>query len=417
LIQSLIDSVRAVDLDGVCNAIDQGAPVNPDANQYPVESIEDKWGGQSSCSPLEFAALYGHVELIKVLIEKGASIESWDDTVSFAVRNKHLEAAMVLKEHCEPTQWDAKLFDIVEDVIKAGDLEKLQLMIELGLQLETKPDENSLLPLALASKAAQIEVIDFLLDHGADMHAHQDEALYSALETGRGEIAEYLIEKGAMLERRLEDLKQIQSTTDSPTVIRLLEKRGLSSDESSTEWEEALKEYARSTCAKADESPTSEASADDESEDGDDDNDEGSEPVPDDNNPQGTLGDACLPPLPEKEGGTIQEPPYPPLSEASEEPAVQPLPSSETHLAESGEENPVAEDSRTQAKVPEAPPMAVKVRSGAPMPDARSRRKPTKIRLPDHLGPVDVDKEAAEIQLSPEKAQELVDGKKNADDV
>jgi hypothetical protein len=50
------------------------------------------------------------------------------------------------------------------------------------------------------------------------------------------------------------------------------------------------------------------------------------------------------------------------------------------------------------------------------MPGARSRSEPVRIKLPDHLEQVDVAKEGSEIQLSPEKAQELVDGKKKADD-
>jgi hypothetical protein len=284
-------------------------------------------------------------------------------------------------------------------------------MIELGLQLETKPDENSLLPLAQAAKAAQIEVIDFLMDHGADIHAHQDEALYSALETGRGDIAEYLIEKGAMLERRLEDLKQIQSSTDSPTVIRLLEKRGLSPEGSPAEWEEALKEYARGTCAEADD-----ASTDGESEERDDDNDKGGEPEPDDDNPPGTLGEISPPPLPESESDSTQEAPYPPLPETSVDPAIPPLPASEISAVESEAGTPVIEDRQTHSGVPAAPPMSVKTRPSAPMPGARSRSEPVRIKLPDHLEQVDVAKEGSEIQLSPEKAQELVDGKKKADD-
>ena len=275
MVQSLIDSVRAVDLDGVRKAIDQGAPVTPDAEQYPVESIESKWGGESSCNPLEFASLHGHVELLNLLIEKGATIDYWDDTVDLAIKGKHLDALLILKENCKPTGWEAKLFSGVEDVIKAGDLERLQLLIEAGLQLESKPSEDDLLPLAQAAKAGQKEVIDYLLDHGADIHGNQDEALYSALEAGRGDIAEHLIEKGAMLERRLDDLKKIQLSTDSPTVIRLLEERGLSREEAPPEWGEALQEYARSTCAESDDISDEDGADEDGGGEGDD-------PPPDD---------------------------------------------------------------------------------------------------------------------------------------
>ena len=211
-----------------------------------------------------------------------------------------------------------------------------------------------------------------------------------------------------MLERRLEDLKQIQSSTDSPTVIRLLEERGLNPEGSPAEWEEALKEYARSTCAESNDA------SDSESEESDD--DEGSEPEPDDDHPLGTLGVVIPPPLPESENGLAQEPPYPPLPESSEETAISPLSATETDAVESEEENTVVEHRQTHSGIPAAPPMSVKTRPGAPMPGARSRSEPVKLKLPDHLEPADVDKEAPEIQLSPEKAQALVDEKKKADD-
>ena len=417
LVQSLIDSVRAVDLEGVRNAIDQGAPVSPDTGSYPVESVEDKWGDQVPCGPLEFAALHGHVKLAKLLLEKGAKIDRWDNTIEFAIRNKHLEAGIILREHCEPAQWDAALSYMIEDVIKAGDLETLQLMIDLGLQFEKTPNEDDLLPLTHAAKAGQTKVIDFLLDHGADVHAHQDEALYCALEEGRGDIAEYLIEKGAMLERRLEDLKKIQSSTDSPTVIRLLEKRGLSSDESPVEWKEALEEYARSTCVDP-EDTTSEASADDENEDREDNNNDGNEPTPDNDNPSGTLGESNPPPLPVNKDGTTVEPPYPPLPEAIEKTSAPTAPDTESYSveSESGEETKTNENSQTHPGIPAAPPMFAQTRQGAPMPGTGLRTEPVQIRLPDHLEPMIVDKEDPEIQLAPEKAQGLVDQRKKEED-
>jgi acyl carrier protein len=405
LVQALIDSVRAVDLDGVRKAIDQGAPANPDAEQCPVESIESKWGGKSPCNPLEFASLHGHVELLNLLIEKGATIDRWDDTSDLAVKGKHLDALLILKENCEPAEWEAKLFGNAEEVIKAGDLERLQLLIEAGLQPGSKPGEDDLLPLAQAAKAGQKEVIDYLLDHGADIHANQDEALYSALEADRGDIAEQLIEKGAMLERRLEDLKKIQLSTDSPTVIRLLEERGLSREGSPTEWEEALKEYARSTCAESDDI------SDDNSAEGEGDGDGGSDPEPDDNIPPSKDSETCPPPLPESENGK-QVPPYPPLPKTSKDPVAPPVAVTETAAVEVEEEKLEIENRQTATGSPKPPPMSTKARPGAPISGAGSRSEPTRIQLPENLAPVD----ASEIQLSQGKAQALVDGKKNVDD-
>ena len=76
----------------------------------------------------------------------------------------------------------------------------------------------------------------------------------------------------------------------------------------------------------------------------------------------------------------------------------------------------MVEDRKTHPGVPAAPPMAVLTRPGAPMPGARSRSEPVRIILPDHLESTNVSKDSPEIKLSPEKAQELVDGKKKAGD-
>jgi hypothetical protein len=259
--------------------------------------------------------------------------------------------------------------------------------------------------LAQAAKAGQKEVIDYLLDHGADIHANQDEALYSALEADRGDIAEQLIEKGAMLERRLEDLKKIQLSTDSPTVIRLLEERGLSREGSPTEWEEALKEYARSTCAESDDI------SDDNSAEGEGDGDGGSDPEPDDNIPPSKDSETCPPPLPESENGK-QVPPYPPLPKTSKDPVAPPVAVTETAAVEVEEEKLEIENRQTATGSPKPPPMSTKARPGAPISGAGSRSEPTRIQLPENLAPVD----ASEIQLSQGKAQALVDGKKNVDD-
>ena len=174
---------------------------------------------------------------------------------------------------------------------------------------------------------------------------------------------------------------------------------------SPAEWGEALKEYARSTCAESDDV------SDEDSAEGEGDGDGGSDPEPDDNITPPKESETCPPPLPESENGE-QVPPYPPLPKTTEEPVAPPVAVAETAAVEVEEENPEIENRQTVTSSPKPPPMSTKARPGAPISGAGSRSEPARIQLPENLAPAD----ASEIQLSQGKAQALVDGKKIVDD-
>ena len=156
-------------------------------------------------------------------------------------------------------------------------------------------------------------------------------------------------------------------------------------------------------------------SSDDENEERDDDG-AGGEPDPNDDNPSGIIGETTPPPLPEREIAAAQEPPYPPLPRTNDKATILPSPATKANPVEPEEDTLVGEQQKTQSGVPVAPPMSVKIRPSDPIPGARSRSEPVKIKLPDHIEAKEADKEVTEIQLSPDKAQELVDGKKKTEE-
>ena len=76
------------DVDKAKELIKAGANVN----------AENKWGE----TPLIVAARHGHIEIVKLLIEAGADLETNDDgytPLDFALMYEHTETVEILKQH------------------------------------------------------------------------------------------------------------------------------------------------------------------------------------------------------------------------------------------------------------------------------------------------------------------------------
>jgi len=240
--RQLIAAIQSGDAMAVRAAIEAGAPANVDSDEYPVDTVENDWGGMDALNPLEYSVLKNQKEISRILLEANARVGGWhDSSVKIAFNNERREILTLLSEYCDPPQWQEELTSLFSKEVLAGNQTNIEILVSAGLELNQKSNHEKL-PLSKATENGNKEIIDFLIDRGADINAEQDEAVYSALRAGRGDIAEYLIGKGAMLERRLDELKKIKAEADSPTVIKLLEAKGVPLMDSPTEWHEALAE-------------------------------------------------------------------------------------------------------------------------------------------------------------------------------
>jgi ankyrin repeat protein/L-ascorbate metabolism protein UlaG (beta-lactamase superfamily) len=126
---------------------------------------------ENNMTPLNTAALNGHPELVKVLLEKGADISIGDMDNSQPI-------------HCAAI---------------SGNIEVAELLLAHGADVNEK-DYNGATPLTFATGRGHLEMIRYLVEQGADINAQNREGLtflHIAVWRGRTDIVQTLLEQGA----------------------------------------------------------------------------------------------------------------------------------------------------------------------------------------------------------------------------
>ena len=142
-----------------------------------------EWSNDCSLTPLEGAIIGQNVEVVKALLEAGASLEAEE-----GIRCSPLKTAII--------------HGVNVDVVKA--------LLEAGASLEAEPPGRmgSSTPLGRAvrqGKYANVEVIQALIDAGASLEAGAPFAfspLLNAIKGGNVEVIQMLIDAGASLDAR-----------------------------------------------------------------------------------------------------------------------------------------------------------------------------------------------------------------------
>ena len=168
-------------------------------------------------TPLGVAAFYGHLETIKVLIEKGADINEpvggWGvrpgpqfkagDTggtpLSCAISGGEVQIAKFLIEKGADIQTKTKYgrTALAEAAISAPDL--VQSLVEKGADVNVKDSEGRS-PLLFAAWVGNAEIVTFLIENKADLNAPMSNGwtpLMQALDAEHFDIALILLNKGA----------------------------------------------------------------------------------------------------------------------------------------------------------------------------------------------------------------------------
>jgi ankyrin repeat protein len=151
-------------------------------------------------TPLHVSSRLGHVEIIRLLLKRGADIEARDDSgrspLDRVAQEGHVELAHVLLEHgadanaqeeekCTPLYWASF----------AGQLAVAQVLLSHGTDVAAECRDNQT-PLHVARDG---EVARLLLEHGADANAldiKNRTPLHSVSELGRVGAARVLLEHG-----------------------------------------------------------------------------------------------------------------------------------------------------------------------------------------------------------------------------
>lgn len=124
-------------------------------------------------TPLIEAAYNGHVEIVKLLIDRGADVnlkgEAWYGPLHAAALGGHVEVVKLLLQHGA----DVNIFSHNKPLHYAamnGHIEVARILLAHGADIDAKGiDEYT--PLGTAVSNRQVEMVKYLLSKGADVNA------------------------------------------------------------------------------------------------------------------------------------------------------------------------------------------------------------------------------------------------------
>lgn len=153
---------------------------------------------------LVLAARDRKLAMIDLLLRYGAKVpdvSKWGKSYYF----KHLDIAKrLLAKGMNANHMNWQRTTLLHDMAHDGELEKAQLLLEHGADIDAIDDEYRSTPLGLAARAGQREMVEFLLARGADRTAAGADwatPLAWAKQGGYTEIAALVGQSGKLIER------------------------------------------------------------------------------------------------------------------------------------------------------------------------------------------------------------------------
>jgi ankyrin repeat protein len=155
-------------------------------------------------SALQAASQEGHLEIAQLLLEKGADVNTqggyYGNALQAASHRRHLEIAQLLLEKgADVNTQGGDYGSALQAASQEGHLDIAQLLLEKGADVNTQGG-NYGSALQAASQEGHLEIAQLLLEKGADVNTQGGDygnALQAASAEGHLEIAQLLLEEGA----------------------------------------------------------------------------------------------------------------------------------------------------------------------------------------------------------------------------
>lgn len=206
----LYDAVEAGDVRAVRAALDAGEDPDP--------------GAEEELGPLHYAVMYGHEDIVALLLQRGAHVNVGDDVVSIAAgagEKPNLRIlGLLLDAKASPNRMDANGWRPLHTAASKGRVEVMDLLLKHGADIEARTRYGDS-PLGTAAAYDKPAAVKLLLERGAKVDAHAADGatpLHYAAWWGFAETAGLLREHGAP-----QDLFTAAGTGDVETVERLLD--------------------------------------------------------------------------------------------------------------------------------------------------------------------------------------------------
>jgi outer membrane protein assembly factor BamB len=148
---------------------------------------------------LHLAARNGQKDAVELLLTKGADFKAQNrggrTAAGLAKEYGHSEIFELLSKHANQSG-GAKEIMTIYDYAAVGDIEQLKSLISEGADVSAK-SRNGMIPLHWAALNGHKDIVELLIQKGADVNAGPQTPLLFACQRGKKDVIELLISKGA----------------------------------------------------------------------------------------------------------------------------------------------------------------------------------------------------------------------------
>jgi ankyrin repeat protein len=170
----------------------------------------------SGWAALHTGAIKGHLDIVRLLLDRGAQIDAKDNmgatALLLAINKRHVEIVRLLLDRgagkeIADSKGRTPLFmaaldnssSVTKRIFK---LEIVQLLLQYGTLLNAKSQRTGETTLHAAAFTRDGNLVEFLIDNGATIDVgfrYSANALVIAIDKGRRDIAQLLLDKGAAI--------------------------------------------------------------------------------------------------------------------------------------------------------------------------------------------------------------------------